>query len=331
MSRPRVVLLCGGLGGARLAPYLAEKADLTVIAGVGDDHDVHAVRVCPDLDAVMYSLAGIFHHERGYGLLDDTCGFAGLASSSGLPTWFTLGDRDLLTSLARSALLAEGIGLAEVTDRLRRAFGVSVRILPATEDRVRTRIRTAGRELAFQEYFVRDHAAAPIEAVRFDGIETARPAPGVLEAIATADIVVVGESSPVASILPILRLPGIHEALRTSAAVRIALSPVIRAVLPHDAVDAHHAQARAAFMQAVGLPHEPAAVASLYGDDIDVFVIDERDRALAPSGPTWLEADLLDRDPERRRALVGMILAVDRSREAADVRLEAATPARGFR
>jgi LPPG:FO 2-phospho-L-lactate transferase len=188
---------------------------------------------------------------------------------------------------------------------------VRASVVPASDDAIRTRVVTGGRDLDFQAFYVREAAKPIAESVRWEGIEGAEPAPGVLDALSGADLVVFGESSPVASILPILDLRGVREALVATRAARVALSPVVAAVAPEREVDRHHWRARERLMRARGLRHDPLAVAELYRGLVDVFVLDERDRAFAPRvwelGIMTRTADLLSRDVERRHDLVGLM------------------------
>jgi LPPG:FO 2-phospho-L-lactate transferase len=278
-----VALLCGGLGGARLAPHLvAEGHVLTAVCNVADDVEVAGLHVSPDVDAVTYALAGLFDDERGYGVRGDTDTFATLASAAGLDTWFQLGDRDLQTHVLRTALLRGGRALSSAAAALAAALGVRATVIPATDDPVRTRVAVADGELDFQSFYVRHGAALEITGARWDGIEQAGPAPGVLDAIASADLVVLAESSPVASLLPILELRGVRDVLAACGAVRVAITPVIMAVPPESAADRHHWQARERLLRAIGRGHEPGSV-----------------------------ADLLDRSPGPRRELVRQLARLD--------------------
>jgi len=307
----RVALLCGGLGGARLAPHLARRHDLTVVCNVADDLEVMGLHVSPDVDTVLYALAGLFDEDRGYGIRDDTGEFMARAGASGAETWFWIGDQDLATHVLRSAVIRSGRPLSAAVQVLRRGLGVRAPVIPASDDAVRTRVVAGGRDLDFQAFYVREGAAPAAESVRWEGIERARPAPGVLDALAEADLVVLGESSPLASILPILELGGVREALAATTAARVALSPVVAAVAPESEVDRHHWRARERLMSARGLRHDPLSVAELYRGLVDVFVLDERDgvfaRGVSELGIVTRTADLLDRTEESRRDLVSLL------------------------
>lgn len=328
-ARSRVTLLCGGLGGARLAPWLAERVDLTVVCGVADDLDWHGLRVCPDIDAVLYALAGIFDHERGYAIAGDTFEARDLLAASGVEVWFNIGDRDLRTHLARTALLHDGLGLAEATRRLAVALNIDATVLPASEDPIRTMIRSGSIESTFQEFFVRDRASRRVDGVRWAGLERAHPAPGVLDAINDADLVIIGESSPVASILPILGASGVRDTLSLARGHRLALSPMVTSVEPIQPVDVHHGRARGLFMAAHGMAHHPQAVIDAYTGLIDTFIFDDRDGRIGLRADMRLEAaDLLDRRPPARRRLVDRLVALATARSGAAVARHSAVAVR---
>jgi LPPG:FO 2-phospho-L-lactate transferase len=223
-SRPYAVL-CGGLGGSRFVDALARAAgpeQVTAIVNVGDDVEILGLHVSPDLDTVLYTLAGLLDEERGWGVRDETTNALELAGRLGGETWFTLGDRDIGLHLVRSRLLREGMPLSEVTRRLADRLGVEVLLLPASDDPVRTFVTTPAGELDFQTWFVARRHADPVTAVRYEGAETALPAPSVLEAIAGADVVFLAPSNPFVSIGPILAVPGIAEALGAKRVVAVA-------------------------------------------------------------------------------------------------------------
>jgi LPPG:FO 2-phospho-L-lactate transferase len=226
-SRPYAVL-CGGLGGSRFVDALARAAGpdrVTAIVNVGDDVEILGLYVSPDLDTVLYTLAGLLDEERGWGVRDETTNALAVAGRLGGETWFTLGDRDIGLHLVRSRLLREGVPLSEATRRLADRLGVEVRLLPATDDPVRTFLTTPAGELDFQTWFVARRHADPVTAVRYEGAEAARPAPGVLEAIEGAELVFLAPSNPFVSIGPILAVPGIAEALGAKRVV--AVSPLV--------------------------------------------------------------------------------------------------------
>jgi LPPG:FO 2-phospho-L-lactate transferase len=226
--RPYTVL-CGGRGGSRFVDALARAAgveQVTAIVNVGDDVEILGLHVSPDLDTVLYTLAGLLDEERGWGVRDETTNALELAGQLGGETWFTLGDRDIGLHLVRSQLLREGVPLSEATRRLAESLKIGVRLLPASDDPVRTFLTTPAGELDFQTWFVARRHADEVTAVRYEGAEEARPAAGVLEAIAGAEVVFVAPSNPFVSIRPILAVPGITEALAGRRVV--AISPLVR-------------------------------------------------------------------------------------------------------
>ncbi|KAE8765481.1 2-phospho-L-lactate transferase [Georgenia thermotolerans] len=272
---PTVTLLSGGGGGAKLAEGLARAVeDLTVVANTGDDAVIYGLSISPDLDTVMYTLAGMIDTEKGWGVDGDTFATLGALGRLGMDTWFTLGDQDLATHVRRTALLRAGARLSEVTAELTAALGVRARLLPMTDDRVATLVETDAGLLPFQEYFVARRHRDAVRSVVLDGVEAARPAPGVLEAL-TADVVVLGPSNPFLSIGPILAVPGVREALAATPARRVAVSPIV----------AGQALKGPAAAMLAALGHEVSAlgVARLYEGLLDVLVVDEADAALAPA------------------------------------------------
>src|SRR3989442_3138450 len=225
----RVVALAGGTGAAKLLRGLAASVpqrDLTVIGNTGDDTEIWGLHVSPDLDTVTYALAGILDVERGWGLADETFHCLSAMAAYGADTWFNLGDRDLATHLTRTRALREGQSLSMVTARLAARAGVGARVLPMSDDPIRTMIRTPGGRLTFQEYFVREKALVEVTGVDYDGAAAARPAPGVVDMIRSADLVVVCPSNPVTSIGPILPVAGIADPLRTAAPPAVGVSPI---------------------------------------------------------------------------------------------------------
>ena len=225
--RPYAVL-CGGLGGSRFVDALASAAGpehVTAIVNVGDDLEILGLRVSPDLDTVLYTLAGLMDEERGWGVRDETTNALGLAGRLGGETWFTLGDHDIGLHLVRSRLLRAGVPLSEATRRLAESLDVGVRLLPASDDPVRTFLTTPAGELDFQTWFVARGHRDEVTAVRYEGAEAARPAPGVVEAIGGAEVVFIAPSNPFVSIRPILAVPGVVGALAEKRVV--AISPLV--------------------------------------------------------------------------------------------------------
>jgi LPPG:FO 2-phospho-L-lactate transferase len=224
-----IVVLAGGIGAARFLRGLlaASDDDVTVIGNTGDDITLHGLRVCPDLDTVMYTLGGGIDEDQGWGRAAETFSVAEELGRYGEPTWFTLGDRDIATHLLRRRLLDEGATLSEVTARLSARWQLPVRLLPMTDEPVETRVCVGGEEMHFQEYWVGRRAAQPVERVWLEGAAAARPAPGVLEAIRDADVVLLPPSNPVVSIGTILAVPDVPDALRATSAPVVGVSPII--------------------------------------------------------------------------------------------------------
>ncbi|MDX1449585.1 MAG: 2-phospho-L-lactate transferase CofD family protein, partial [Acidimicrobiia bacterium] len=211
----RITALSGGVGGARLLRGLAaiDDLDVTAVVNVGDDDRIYGLHVSPDLDTVVYTLAGVHSDERGWGRSDESWVVMDELVRFPLDSAFRLGDRDLALNLYRTTRLAENAGLTQVTAEISKAFGIGVTVLPVTDDEVRTRLKVDGIWIDFQDYFVRRRHAVPVEDVRFDGADEARPTPGVLEALERADAIVIGPSNPILSIWPILAVPGVRDAM----------------------------------------------------------------------------------------------------------------------
>jgi LPPG:FO 2-phospho-L-lactate transferase len=276
--RVKVTLLAGGTGGAKLAHGLQAvlpPGDLAVIVNVGDDAEHHGLLVCPDLDTVMYTLAGLANREQGWGVAGDTFTAMALLERYGAATWFRIGDADLATHVRRAELMADGASLTDATARMATALGIPSHLIPATNDRLRTRVTTDAGDLDFQAYFVERRQRDEVRAVRFDGADDARPSPAALVALATAELVVIGPSNPVVSIGPILAIPGMREALLASPAPRIGVSGIVAGKALRGPAD----------RMLTSLGHESSAlgVALLYDGLVERFVIDEADAALAPS------------------------------------------------
>lgn len=223
----RITALSGGVGGARLLRGLAtiEDLDLTAVVNTADDDRIYGLCVSPDLDTVTYTLAGVHSDERGWGRTDETWTVMDELGRFPLDSSFRLGDRDLALNLYRTTRLAEGATLTQITGEITKAFGVGVSVLPATDDLIRTRLQVDGTWIDFQDYFVRRRHAVQVTGVRFDGADTARPSPAVIEACERADAVVIGPSNPILSIWPILAIPGIREAIAGKRV--LAVSPLI--------------------------------------------------------------------------------------------------------
>ncbi len=267
-----IVALSGGIGGAKLALGLAQvlpAGQLTVVANVGDDFEHLGLAISPDIDTLTYTLAGLDNAELGWGRRDETWSFMESLAALGGETWFRLGDRDLVLHVERTRRLRAGEALSDVTDHVRRRLGVGARILPATDDRVRTRLRTERGWMDFQPWFVGLRAEPAVKELAFAGAERARPLPAVLDAVASADAVVICPSNPFISIEPMLAIPGFRAALVGARAPMIAVAPIIggRAVKGPTAK----------MMADLGLQATARSVAERYGDLLDVYVADEVD------------------------------------------------------
>lgn len=288
----RVVVLSGGIGGARFLTGLlratgGRPAEVTVVANTADDIWLHGLKVCPDLDTVMYTLGGGIDTERGWGRTDETWSVRSELEAYGVePTWFGLGDRDVATHLVRTQMLEAGYPLSAVTAALCERWQPGVRLLPMTDDRVETHIAVDDEEspsgqrvVHFQEYWVRMHAEVPARAVVPVGIDHARPAPGVVEAITEADVVLLPPSNPVVSIGTILGVPGVREVLRATKAPVVGLSPIV--------AGSHVRGMAAQLLTAIGVETSAAAVAEHYGARsaggvLDGWLVDENDADQVP-------------------------------------------------
>jgi len=248
---------------------------VTAIVNVGDDLEFLGLQVSPDLDTVLYTLAGLLDEERGWGVRDETTNALAIAEQLGADSWFTLGDRDIGLHLVRTSALRSGEPLSTVTARIAAALGVETRLLPASDERVRTILATDAGELDFQSWFVGRRHTDPVLGVRFEGAEAASPAPGVLEALAAADRIVIAPSNPFVSIDPILAVPGIRAAVAVRREDAVAVSPI---------VGGRALRGPLAEMLS-GLGHEPSAlgVARLYAELVSTFVVDLADAELAPA------------------------------------------------
>ena len=273
---PRIAVLAGGVGAARFLDGLVRVVppqNVTAIVNVGDDMEWAGLHIAPDLDTVMYTLAGLMNPETGWGLAGDDRRVLRRLESLGGPAWFSIGDDDLATHLYRTHRLREGAPLSTITAELCAAVGLECRITPVTDQRLRTVVSTPIGQLAFQDYFVRRRAADTLQALHFDGATSAEPAPGVLETLAQADIIVIAPSNPFLSIDPLLAVPGVRQAVLDNDGAVIAISPIIGGA----AVKGPAAEILAS------LGHDVSArgVARLYAGLIGVFILDEQDADLA--------------------------------------------------
>ena len=282
----RVCVIAGGVGSARFCAGLVrvvDPVDLTVVVNTADDARMRGLHVSPDVDTVLYHLAGLNDWDRGWGTTDESYRshdrYVELVQRAGvgdadLHEWFTLGDLDLATNMLRSRLLDAGKSLAEATDALRRALGVQTTVLPMSDDPVRTVLRnTAGETLDFQTYFVRRQHADEIAGVEFEGVNAASPAPGVLAAIEAADLVLIPPSNPIVSVGPVLAVPRVREAVQ-KARLRLGVSPIVGGRALKGPADM--------LMRSLGHEQTATGVARIYQGLLDVFVIDDADGSLAP-------------------------------------------------
>ena len=318
----KVVALAGGVGAARFLRGLvraADPAELTIVVNTGDDREFYGVHVSPDVDIVTYTLAGRVDPERGYGLAGDSFAVIEALGAYGHPTWFRLGDRDLATCLHRTQRLRAGAGLAVVTDEIRRAHGLACRILPMSEEPCPTFVLLSnGTRVHFEEYLVRDGAPDDVDAVDLSAARAARPAPGVVEAIASAQAILVCPSNPIVSIGPILAVRGVREALARSGAPVVAISPIIGGLPVKGPADR--------LLRGTGAEVSARGVAKLYAGWCHGFVLDQRDaeqtRAIEALGLGARAVDTLMRDVQVSEALARTCLAL-----AEEVRPRAASRA----
>lgn len=311
-------MLGGGIGCSRLAAPLADalgSGALTLVINTGDDLWRYGLRICPDLDTNLYALSGLRDVERGWGVAGDTFRTMEQLRRLGEDAWFNLGDLDLATHLLRTGWMHDGASLSEVTARLVSALGVGAEMLPVTDDEVATRIVTTEGELSFQEYFVQHRADPEVLEVRYDGADSSRPAPGVLDSIANADLVVFGPSNPVASLGPILAVPGITEALEARHAAggaTVAVTPVVSGVPIHADGEAHRARCRAAMMASRGLVHSATAVGEMLHGLAGVFVVDHADSSetddLTALGYRVTQADTIIGYPQRGAEMARILI-----------------------
>jgi LPPG:FO 2-phospho-L-lactate transferase len=302
-----VLALAGGVGGAKLASGLAHIAGerLTVLVNTGDDFEHLGLRISPDLDTVMYTLAGLANPETGWGLAGESWTFMAQLARLGGPAWFRLGDRDLATHAVRTARLGRGETLTAVTADLSRALGVRSKVLPMTDDDVRTIVHSGGEALAFQDYFVRLQCAVPVTRLSFEGASHARFNPALRELEGKPLVIVICPSNPYLSIDPILALPGLRDWIARSKAPVIAVSPIV--------ADKAIKGPAAKLMQELGLRPSAAAVAEHYKGLIDGFIIDTADIASADeisgSGITVRSVQTVMRNQDDRISLARACLA----------------------
>lgn len=301
----KVAALAGGVGGAKLADGLRRVLapdELTVIVNTGDDFTHLGLKICPDLDTVCYTLAEIASRETGWGRADESYRALDSVRQLGGPDWFKLGDRDIGLHLERTRRLKEGQSLSKITGDFCTAWGIGARVLPMSDNLVATLVYTEDGELGFQEYFVYHHCQPVVKGFKFLGVEDAQPAPGVLEAIAEAEAVIICPSNPWVSIDPILSVPGIRQAVESKPV--LAVSPII------------HGQTikgpAAKMFKELGIEPSALAVCQHYGEMLDIFVLDDEDKELARNmqsmGVKTLVTQTIMRSDEERQALAEKIL-----------------------
>jgi LPPG:FO 2-phospho-L-lactate transferase len=303
----KVCALAGGVGGAKLASGLQDvlpSGDLSVVVNTADDFDLWGLHICPDLDTVMYTLAGISNPETGWGIADESFETLNMLERYGEKIWFKLGDRDIGTHVLRTHRMRSGETLTEVTAGLAGALGVKSVVLPMSDDPVSTVLETPEGQLEFQEYFVRRRQRDEVLGVELRGIEEARPAEGVLAAISGADTIVLCPSNPIVSIGPILALPEMMETLTSSSAPKVAVSPIVGGRALKGPADR--------MLASLGHEVSSAGVASMYAGLVDGMVvdrIDERERTdIEAIGMRVLVTESVMRDAEDRRRLASETL-----------------------
>ena len=303
-----ITALAGGVGAARFLRGLVEvvpSQEITAVVNTGDDTELHGLHISPDLDTVLYTLADAINPETGWGLAGETWRVMESLERLGGVTWFRLGDRDLATHCYRTQRLAEGAALHEVTTELCRAWGVGVRLVPVSDDPVRTHLKLVdGPEVGFQEYFVRLGHDVAVSAVRFAGVDRATAAPGVLDTIDASEVVVVCPSNPVVSIGPILAVPGVRERLVAARERVVGISPIIAGAALKGPADR--------LMRELGREPSVVGVARWYTECIGTLVIDEADAGLAEAveaeGVRCLVAATVMSSVERSAALARIVL-----------------------
>jgi LPPG:FO 2-phospho-L-lactate transferase len=310
-----IVALCGGFGAARFVTGLVDALEmhdeLVCVANGGDDFEHLGLTICPDLDSVTYALAKRFDEDRGFGLAGDTFHCNAALDRYG-HSWFLMGDEDLAHSLARTTFLTAGMTLSQATVEVNAPWALRAQAIPMSDDPVRTRIQTPLGELSFQDFVIGHRAEPPITGIRYEGIDQAKPAPGVLALLENASVVLLAPSNPISSLRPILELPGVEDTLRQRTKPTVAISPVVSGLAPKTQAEQHRAKIRAAMMNYVGLPHTAYGIAGLYRGLCDGFVLDQRDAdqsdSISALGIDVCCADTLA-SPADRVALAATVLA----------------------
>jgi len=302
-----ITVLAGGVGAARFLQGLLavhRPSDITIISNVGDDAEFFGLHVSPDIDIVLYHLAGLADEERGFGIRGDTFNVLDSIARYGYDTWFRLGDQDLATCITRTDLLRRGRTLSEATAEITSALLVPARVIPVTDDPLRTKIRTDEGVLDFQDYFVRRRTEGHTREIIFDGSEKARPAPGVIDAIMGATSIILTPSNPLVSIGPILSVPGLRDALRKTKAKVAAVSPIVGGKALKGPADR--------MLRDQGMEPNAVTVAGLYDDFLDILVIDNVDvdlkQRIEPLGVEVVVTDTIMDSMEKKAALARTVL-----------------------
>lgn len=306
-----IVAIAGGVGGAKLADGLQTilpAGDLMVVVNTADDFELHGLRICPDLDTVLYNLAGIANPEFGWGIAGDTRATQSAMTRLGADPWFILGDQDLGTHILRTERIGAGETLTQVMGDFARSLGLTAQLVPMTDDPVATIIETEAGDLAFQDYFVRRRHSDDVTGVHFHGIEWAEPNPLALEALPGAEMVIFCPSNPIVSLGPVLSVPGMQDAISASPGPRIAVSPIVGGKALKGPADQ--------MMRNLGIEPSALGIAAFYGDLIDGLVIDHADAgeaaAIEAAGTRVLVTDAVMRDREDRARLATEVVAFGR-------------------
>jgi LPPG:FO 2-phospho-L-lactate transferase len=302
-----ITVLAGGVGAARFLQGLLavhRPSDITIISNVGDDAEFFGLHVSPDIDIVLYHLAGLSDEERGFGIKGDTFTVIDAIARYGYDTWFRLGDRDLATCITRSDLMRRGRTLSEATAEIASALLVPARIIPVTDDRLRTKIRTDEGLLDFQEYFVHRRTEGHLREVVFDGADKAVPAPSVIESITEASAVIITPSNPLVSLGPVLSVRGVRDALKSTPARVVAVSPLVGGRALKGPADR--------MLRDQGMEANAVSIARLYEDFLDVLVIDQVDKDLKPQiealGVEVVVTDTIMSSMEKKCALARTVI-----------------------
>lgn len=302
-----ITVLAGGVGAARfltgLTP-LVKPADLTVVVNTGDDINLFGLHISPDIDIVIYTLAGLVNDEKGWGLKDDTFNCLNMLKLFGAIDWFNLGDRDFATSILRTNMLKTGVPLSQIVAKISSDIGLKLKILPMTDDAVATYVQIPDGYVHFEEYMVKRAAKDPVLDVKFVGAETAKPAEGVIDAIMNSERVIICPSNPIVSIGTILSIPGVREALRKTCAKTVAVSPIVAGAPIKGPADK--------LLRGLGVEVSAFGVAKLYADFLDGFIIDSIDVAekgrIEALGVKVIVGNTLMKDLVSKMALAKMVL-----------------------